>query len=103
MVGHHHALLHYQRTKHSRKRQWMDRLIYLVVFAGPLVSLDQVWTIWIDRNIDGVSLATWSTFWISSVFWLFYGIKHREKPVILSSSLWIIIQGIIVLGIVLLR
>lgn len=78
----------------------MDNLIYFFVIIGPIMTLPQVYKIWVIKNAAGVSLITWATYFIASIFWMFYGIIHKEKPIIITNILWIIMHFLIVLGVV---
>ena len=45
-------------------------------------------------------MVTWSGFVVVAVFWLMYGLLHKEKPLIMTYILWIVLQGIVVAGVV---
>lgn len=77
----------------------MDWFIYAVALLSPIMTLPQVTQIWIEKNVAGVSLLTWSSYTVFAVFWLTYGLIHREKPIILSNILGGSLNLIIVAGI----
>lgn len=79
----------------------LDRLIFVIGFLSPLFTLPQVWEIWVYKNADGVSPVTWGALFIFAFFWLFYGIIHKEKPIIFMYTLWIIFNGLVALGAIL--
>jgi uncharacterized protein with PQ loop repeat len=81
----------------------VDELAYFFGIAGPLFSIPQLYQIWSTQDAVGVSLLSWSAFTIGSMFWLTYGIVHKEKPIIISQTLWFILQLTIVIGILLYR
>jgi uncharacterized protein with PQ loop repeat len=62
------------------------------------MNIPQLTTIWIDKHVSGVSVITWIGFLLGSSFWLCYGVVHKEKPIILTNGLYVIIQFFIVLG-----
>ena len=69
-----------------------------VALIGPLVTLPQLVEIW-SRGADaGVSIITWAGYLALSVFWLSYGIMHKEKPIIIANVLYFVINLIIVIG-----
>ncbi|KHO47557.1 MAG: MtN3 and saliva related transmembrane protein [archaeon GW2011_AR5] len=78
----------------------MDKIIYIVIFAGLVMTLPQVIEIWGNKTASGVSLVSWATYTITSIFWVLYGIVHRDKPVIISSATGIILYLSIVLGVI---
>jgi len=94
-VNSHHTHLHRKRRK--KKQEPIDKLVYLAVFLGPLMTLPQVYAIWVQGN-KGVSMVSWVAYLLIAVVWLFYGIKHREKPIIAVQLLWIILDIFIVVG-----
>jgi len=98
---------------HSRKRvheklepyphpnKWknlMDRAIYLVSIAGPIMTIPQLMKIWVNHEAAGVSIISWSSYAVIASFWLAYGLMHKEKPIIISSSLWVAMDIMVVVG-----
>lgn len=78
-------------------KTFINKGVYCVGFLGILVILPQTFNIWISKNTSGVSLITWLGFLVGSLFWLFYGIIHKEKPIILTN-LAVILMDITVIG-----
>ena len=76
----------------------MDSLVYISALFGAFMNIPQLTTIWIDKHVSGVSVITWIGFLLGSSFWLCYGIIHKEKPIILTNGLYVIIQFFIVFG-----
>jgi uncharacterized protein with PQ loop repeat len=81
--------------------RFMDRIIYLVGVAGPIMTLPQFTKIWFEKNASGVSLISWVAYLVLSIPWLMYGMLHKEKPIIITYIAWIILDSAIVLGIIL--
>lgn len=77
----------------------MDRLIYFIGIAGPLMTIPQVWLIWFEHKAAGVALVSWASYMAFSLFWLAYGVMHREKPIIITYMLWFILEAAIVAGV----
>lgn len=77
----------------------VDKGIYVIAALGPLSAFDQAWQIWTTGNTNGVSLLMWLSWIPGAIFWLIYGILHRDKPIILTQSLWLVMQLAIVSGI----
>jgi uncharacterized protein with PQ loop repeat len=110
MVQESHGIHHYhkrKRTKHSSKRKrelkkfksFLDKTVYFVALFGPIMTIPQVLKIWAEQSVAGLSLISWSAYCCVSLFWLTYGIVHREKPIIFSNVLWLITDTSIVVGI----
>jgi len=85
----------------SRWKSLVDRMIYVVIFVGPVMTIPQVAEIWVNRNVGGVSIVSWAAYTFVSVFWLAYGLMHKEKPIILSSVAWIVLNSLVVAGVLL--
>lgn len=104
------AIHHYQKGKKSPEEltqkqksfnKLVDDIIYIVGSFGVLVFIPQLIQIWSPGDISGVSLISWIGISIASLFWLFYGIVHKAKPIIFINILAVSIQLLIVLGILL--
>lgn len=83
----------------NKWKKLIDNLIYIVVFVGPVMTIPQVTKIWIEKNASGVSVISWLTYFVTAIFWLIYAIIHKEKPLILSSCIWVFLDLLIVVGI----
>ena len=76
----------------------MDRSVYIVIVAQILFNIPQVAKVWLERNSTGVSAVSWGAFAAINVFWLAYGLLHKEKPIIVSSSIAVVLQAFIAIG-----
>ncbi len=94
-----HILHHIFRRKNKLLRKEIDHIIYVVAFIGPIMTIPQIFKVWVEQNPSGVSLLTWSTYTITAFFWGVYGVVHKDKPLMLSSLLWILFDALIVIGI----
>ena len=81
-------------------KRFMDKAVYGVGILGPLLTIPQITKIWIEQNASGVSLIAWSAYLVGALFWVAYGVLHKEKPIIINSALWMIMQILIVVGVV---
>lgn len=76
-----------------------DTLMYGVGIAAPLMMTPQLVHIWVNGQTAGLSLITWSSHILFSGLWLTYGVIHDAKPVIVSNTLWLVANILIVTGI----
>jgi uncharacterized protein with PQ loop repeat len=84
---------------HSIKwKRLIDKSIYFIAVASPLMTLPQLIKIWTEQTAAGVSIITWFAYLISAMFWLTYGIAHKEKPIIITNTLWIILDIAVIIG-----
>jgi len=105
-IAYHHVMKRRRLKKQNpilRKfdlKSIMDKLVYISAIFGVFANIPQLTKIWIDKSFAGVSIVTWLGFLLGSSFWLFYGIVHKEKPIIITNGLYVVIQFFIVLGLV---
>lgn len=105
-----HHLLENSKTLEEKEiennkdlRKFINRFIYFAGGFGIAVIIPQVTKIWIAKDISGVSLTTWAGFFISSSFWLLYGLVHKEKPIIYTNIAACFLDFLIILGLFLHR
>lgn len=99
---HRRKRIHKKLEKYPSKNKWInliDKLIYVVIATGIIITIPQVCKIWIEKNASGVSFVSWSGYLILSLFWLTYGLVHKEKPIIISNTLWIFLYILIISGV----
>lgn len=80
-----------------------DKFIYAGGFAGVIFSIPQVASVWIGKNVAGLSLITWLSFLIGTLCWLFYAIVHKEKPMMIINLAFSFLNLLIVIGIILFK
>ena len=98
---HRRKRIHQKHEKYPHPNKWkgiMDKLIFVVGVAGPIVTLPQILKIWIEQNATGVSVVSWIAYLILATFWLIYGIMHKEKPIIVAYTGWIIAELLVIIG-----
>ena len=114
MVTNHHGLHYIHKKKRQTKKlkllkskkrwiKFVDDLMLVFAIMVPLMAIPQAITIWSNKSALDVSLITWVAFLVSSIAWLIYSLVHKNKPLIANSSLWVIINSSVILGIILFR
>jgi hypothetical protein len=74
--------------------------MYLIAFAGPVMTTPQIYDIWIRRQ-STVNSITWGSYLTFGVLWLCYGIIHKEKLIIFSNILGLVTTGLVFFGAIL--
>ena len=64
-----------------------------------LLTIPQVYTIWIDGNAGGVSVVSWSSYLCSACLWFVYGVQKRDKTIYIACIGWILLDAAIVAGV----
>lgn len=106
MLGLHHLHKRGQVTKglepyparHAWKR-YLDYIMYGVGILSPFALLPQVMTIYIEHQKAGVSITTWLLLSLFNILWIMYGVVHKSGPIIISHTLFFILNITIVVGV----
>ena len=80
-------------------RSFIDKAIYPVGLASPVLTYIQAAQIWFSHSAAGVSALSWIGYTIISFFWLNYGAHRKLWPLILAESFGIVGCALIVLGV----
>ena len=105
MEGVHH--IHKRKRVHDKLKayphpnkwiKFLDKFLLIVAVIGPLLSLPQILKIYVEHNTSGVSVLTWGLFAFFNIPWIIYGIVHKDKPIIIGYSLWLVTNIVIVVG-----
>lgn len=97
----HHVQLE-QKKKKKKKNQGdivLDRVVMVVSILYPLSAVPQLIEI-IEGNSDGVSVLSWLSFFTCAGLFLIYGLRHRVMPMIVSNSLWVVVDGLVVASLI---
>ena len=96
--------IHKEFAEYPHKEKWIrfiDNLAFASGIFGQLMTLPQLYLVWIENQVAGVSVLSWSAYTINAIIWCTYGIVHKAKPIIIVYSIWIIMNGLIVAGVLL--
>ena len=107
----HEGLHHIQKRKRTKGKHEpyptkdffkniLDKAIYLVGIFGLVMPLPQIYKIWVEQNVAGISILTWIAYLFMSLTWVAYGIVHKEKPLMITYSLWVVMKLIIIFGVI---
>lgn len=83
----------------SAKLALVDKVIYFMAIAIPILTSSQVLKIWIYKNAEGVSLLAWATYAVNSLLWIYYGKLHKKAPIIFTNLICFVINIMVVLGV----
>ena len=79
----------------------IDKMVFYVWLLWPAVAVPQLVKIWILQDATWLSIITWFLWIVVAIFWVIYWINHKLFPVIISNTIYIIIETGVVLGILL--
>ncbi len=106
MAGLHHAHLRKQLYKkiegapnRDSLKRFLDKVMVGIALIGPVATIPQVYQLYHTKDAQGLSLETWLIWTVLSAVWGVYGYLHRETPIVLSNIIYVILQGMVVVGI----
>ena len=87
----------------STSKPVMNRLLGVTSVATMLMTIPQVWVIWVNQEAAGVSLLSWTAYLFSAVLWFWHGLRQGDKNIYLACLGWMaldigVIAGIFVYG-----
>ena len=85
------------------KMKWLENLVGVIAVIYPLSAIPQIIGIWMNKNVEGVSLLTWSSFLVLTIPLIAYAIIKKDRRLTIMWSLWslgyvAIISGLILYG-----
>lgn len=83
-----------------RRMYSLDRITFLAGVVGPFTVLPQIYKIFVTHTAAGVSLTSWVLIFIVTLPWIFYGIAHRDRSIIVSFILWELVNIVVIVGVV---
>jgi uncharacterized protein with PQ loop repeat len=63
-----------------------------------IMTVPQIWTIWVGQQAAGVSIVSWSAYLISALLWLWHGLRKRDKNIHLPCIGWIAADSAVISG-----
>lgn len=93
--------IHIQKEPYPHPDIWkrrLDELVLLLGVIGPLMTIPQIYEIFVNKNASGVSEITWFLFTIIDIPWIIYGLVHKERPIYITYSLWFVMNLAVGIG-----
>lgn len=82
---------------------FIDAAIYPIGTLSLLLTIPQVYDVWVLKQTEGVALITWSMWTVSSFFWLVYGVFHRAHAIVIMQVGWIVLNLLVIMGVLIFR
>jgi uncharacterized protein with PQ loop repeat len=87
------------QSDNQKDKTTIDKLIMIAAIGTPVMTFPQVYQVWV-QHVKGDSVVTWTSYVIIGIIWLMYGLKYKDKPIIIMQSLCIITYSLVVAGLV---
>ena len=81
----------------------VEKILPFISIATMVMTLPQIWTIWVDRQAAGVSLLSWGTYLLGACLWFVHGLHKRDKTIYVACIGWILLDAAVVAGVVVQR
>ena len=78
----------------------LEEFLRFATVGTMLMTAPQAWTIWTKGGDSDVSLVSWLAYLVSSIAWLWYGIKKQDAMICFANTGWIAMDVAIIAGIV---
>ena len=82
----------------SKPDTMLRRLLGGMSIFTLLMTLPQVWTIWVGHQATGVSVWSWSAYLLSAVLWFWFGLQQRDKNIYLPCVGWVMMDSAVIAG-----
>lgn len=76
----------------------LERVVYIVGIMMILMTLPQIYKIYVEKNASGVSIITWIAYTVGAVTWTTYGFIKKDKPILIVNSIWVFMDLLIIVG-----
>jgi uncharacterized protein with PQ loop repeat len=81
--------------------RFLDSVVLVVGVIGPLTTIPQILLIYTTHQATGVAATSWFGPAILDIPWILYGIAHRERAIVITYSLWLVMNTMVGVGAVL--
>jgi hypothetical protein len=88
----------YQKIQENKWILFVDKFIYLTAFVGFILTIPQIYRVWVLRQAGMTSLLISAFFAGISLAWLVYGIAHKKRAIVVTNFGWVALNTFLVVG-----
>ena len=81
----------------------IEKVLPVLSIATMLMTLPQVFTVWVEHEVGGVSLLSWGTYLLAACFWFVHGVQKQDKAIYLACVGWVLLDAAVVAGVLIYR
>jgi len=70
-----------------------------VAIVEPLTTLPQIINVFTKSNVAAISVLTWALYALFEVIWVIYGLTIKNRPIVITNTLWILMDLAVVVGV----
>ena len=63
-----------------------------------LMTVPQVWVIWVGHQAAGVSVISWGAYFLSAILWFWHGLKTGDRNIYLPCVGWAGLDAAVIVG-----
>jgi uncharacterized protein with PQ loop repeat len=82
----------------SESEGMLHRLLGGMSIFTLLMTVPQVFTIWVRHEAAGVSVLSWGAYFLSALLWFWYGVQKRDRNIYLPCVGWAGLDAAVILG-----
>jgi uncharacterized protein with PQ loop repeat len=79
----------------------LEKVLPMLSVFTMLMTVPQVWSVWVAGDVAGVSLLSWGAYLVSAVLWFFYGLGKGDRTIYVACIGWVLLDAAIVAGVLL--
>ncbi|MFH1290906.1 MAG: hypothetical protein ABIH92_05900 [Nanoarchaeota archaeon] len=83
----------------EQSRRDLSKFVYIIGIAGLILAIFQAVKIFTAQTAAGVSMIYWGAYLIIAAAWFGYGIYSKNKPIIVTYAMWVLVEILIINGI----
>ena len=76
----------------------LRRVLGMMSVFTMLMTVPQVYTIWVGHEAAGVSVLSWSAYFLSAILWFWYGLQKKDRNIYLPCVGWVGMDAAVIVG-----
>ena|SRR5689334_6345518 len=84
---------------HGTHAPVMKRLLGFMSAVTMAMTIPQVWVIWVNHEAAGVSLLSWSAYFLSALLWFGHGLREHDRNIYLACIGWLVLDAAVIAGV----
>ena len=77
----------------------IEKILPALSIVTMLMTVPQVWTVWRDHDVAGVSLLSWGTYLIAACVWFVHGLQQGDRAIYVACIGWVLLDAAVVIGV----
>jgi uncharacterized protein with PQ loop repeat len=77
----------------------VERVLPYLSALTMIMTVPQIWTIWVEHDTAGISLLSWATYLLAACLWFVHGLQKGDKSIYVACVGWVLLDAAVVIGI----